>query len=161
VVRRATQAVLATSPIQTFVVVGCEAERVFEEVKDLPVRRVDCVEWAEGMSASLRLGVSQAEQINCDAVLIALCDQVALSGAHLQRLVAEWRATPNCAVASAYADAIGVPAIFPAAWFHELKMLQGDQGARSLLIERSSQVRGIVAEELTRDIDVPGDLSQL
>jgi len=144
--------------MQTFIVVGYQADNVFEEVKDLSVLRVDCADWPEGMGASLRSGISQADQRDCDAALITLCDQPALTDAHLQRLVDEWRAVPDCAVASAYASVIGVPAIFPAAWFHELKQLQGDQGARALLATRSSQVRSVVAEELARDIDVPGDL---
>lgn len=156
-VRRAARAALATEPMQTLVVVGKEAESVFAAVNDLAVERIDCIEWAEGMSASLRSGVAALSD-DCDGVMVVLCDQPALTSTHLQTLVATWRSTPQLAVASAYANTLGVPAILPRSWFADIEKLQGDHGARDLLRKRVESVIAVAAPNLERDIDVRQDL---
>jgi molybdenum cofactor cytidylyltransferase/nicotine blue oxidoreductase len=88
--------------------------------------------------------------------LIVVCDQPALDAAHLRALTAAWRAAPQRAVASAYAQRLGVPALLPRAWFGEIAY--GDSGARQLLARRRADVAAIENEALARDIDWPGDL---
>ena len=156
-VRRAVRAALATEPAQTLVVVGKSADSVFAAVHDLAVARIDCAEWAEGMGASLRSG-SAALHDDCDGALVIVCDQPALTAAHLQTLVNAWRNAPQRAVASAYANTVGVPAILPRSWFADLKNLQGDHGARDLLRSRVESVIAVAAPDFERDIDSRQDL---
>lgn len=156
-VRRAARAALATHPFRTVVAVGADADATFAAVADLDVERVEVTEWAQGMGASLRAAV-QACDGHCDGLLVLLCDQPALTAAHLQRLLAAWRDAPHKAIASAYAGTVGVPAILPCAWFAELAHLSGDRGARELLRGRADQVIPVAEPELTHDVDVPDDL---
>jgi molybdenum cofactor cytidylyltransferase len=157
-VRRATLAALATQPTKVVVVVGADANAVFAAVADLAVERVDCEYWARGMGASLRAG-TRAFRDRPDGLLVVLCDQPFLTAAHLKRLVSAWQLTPAKAIASRYAETIGVPAILPRTWFGDLVLLDSDQGARDLLRSRACEVIGIAAAELARDIDNPGDIS--
>jgi len=156
-VRQAARAALATNPVRTAVVVGSGARQVYAAVADLPVERVECKQWSEGMAASVRAAVRTLGR-SCDGVLIVVCDQHALTAAHLQHLVASWRHAPLRAVASAYANVIGVPALLPRSWFPHLLALSGDQGARGLLRKRLANVTALSASELALDIDRPEDL---
>jgi CTP:molybdopterin cytidylyltransferase MocA len=151
-VHRATRLVLATTPVDTLVVVGADADAVFATVQELAARRVDCADWRTGMSASLLVGID-ALRPECAAALIVLCDQPALDAAHLERLLSAWRANPQRAVASAYAGCRGVPALLPRAWFADVRRSRGDHGARDLLARRAEEVTTVVNERLAWDVD--------
>lgn len=155
--RAVVRAALATAPMQVLIVVGARADAVFATVADLGVERVDCPAWAEGMAASLRAGIAALGADGAGA-LIVLCDQPALTAAHLQTLVETWRRQPQRAVASAYAGTLGVPALLPRRWFAGLMRLSGDQGAREWLRRRSAEVTAVTAPDLAQDIDHPDDL---
>ena len=68
--------------------------------------------------------------------------------------------TPSI-VASSYAGAKGVPAIFPRSVFPDLHALRGDKGARSLLAEPPCPVIALPFPGGELDIDLPADLAQL
>ena len=92
--------------------------------------------WAEGMAASIRLGI-ETLQNEVDAAVVLGCDQPAVGAAHLRALMelagADSDRPAGRVVASAYAGKRGIPACFPADVFEELKRLRGDKGARDLL----------------------------
>jgi CTP:molybdopterin cytidylyltransferase MocA len=157
-VRRAVLAALATKPVRAAIVVGAESAGVSAALAGLTIESIYCAEWREGMGASLRAGV-ETLRTHCDGLLVVLCDQPALTAAHLQHLVDAWRTAPERAVASLYAGTAGVPALLPAHWFGRLLQLQGDAGARTLLRAPSAEVITVAAPELERDIDRPQDLA--
>lgn len=152
--RRATLAALATSPQQTIVALGAETSGSRTALSGLPVTILEIDLWAHGMGATLASAV--ATIANPDAAILVLSiDQPALAATHLLRLLEHWRQAPELPVASAYADVVGTPALFPASWRARLAALSGDQGARALL--RAVDVPTIFAPELALDIDAPGD----
>ena len=155
-VHRAARLALATGPIDAVVVLGAEADGVFASIDDLAVRRVDCADWQQGMSASLRAGIA-ALTAQCAGALVVLCDQPALDGAHLERLCRAWRDAPACGAASAYAGRLGVPALLPRAWFGELAGGSGDRGARTVIAQHADEVVAIANEALARDVDHTAD----
>ena len=154
---------LATDPRALVVSLGAQADAVRRALGDLGddprVRCVAAPDWALGMGASLRSGLDALPD-DCDAALVLLCDQPALTMAHLGRLLATWRAQPERASASAYAGVLGVPAVLPRAWWPALGA-SGDRGARELLRARAAEVSTVAAIELARDLDTPADLDHL
>lgn len=87
--------------------------------------------WAEGMGLSIHAGmVSLPEDV--EGVVLMTCDQPAVTGLHLQELVARGKAGGEPAT-SAYGGRFGVPAFFPRESFKALESLRGEAGARSLL----------------------------
>ena len=159
-VRRAARAALATAPGDAVIVLGAQADSIFIQVEDLPLRRVDCADWQAGMGVSLRAGVA-ALSAACAGALIVLCDQPHLEAAHLETLCATWRSQPLHAAASLYVGSLGVPALLPRAWFADLQTLEGDRGARDLLAARRDQVGAITNDALALDIDRLDDLALL
>lgn len=155
--RRVACAMLASEPFELVVVLGHDAARMREVVADLPLRCVVAADHAQGMSASLRVGIAELDA-RCDGALVALTDQPYLDTTHLLALRDAWRHAPACAVASAYAGVLGVPALLPRAWFAEIAQLRGDIGARELLRTRSHDVIVIAAPLLAHDLDTPADL---
>jgi molybdenum cofactor cytidylyltransferase len=155
-INRTIRIALATQPMQTLVVLGHHADSIHSSIIHPHIERIDCTDWQYGMSASLRAGIHHVHPL-CAGALILLCDQPALSGAHLIAMVSAWRQQPDHAVASAYANTIGVPAVLPRTSFESLLAIQGDQGAKAWL-RQSDKVIALAAPELVQDVDIPSDL---
>lgn len=110
-------------------------------------------ESAEGIAASIRVGVRWAREQGAAGVVLMTCDQVAVTAEHLRALCEQ----PERAAGSAYAGKVGVPAYFPAAMFEALLALEGDTGARQLLVG----ARAVATEALAFDIDTEEDLRRV
>jgi molybdenum cofactor cytidylyltransferase len=113
-----------------------------------------------GMASSIRAGV-EALPADTDAAMLLLADQPLIDSADLERLIARWRAMPEACVAAAYCGNVGVPAIFPRSMFEALLQLDGDRGARSLLVGASANVIAVPLPHAAFDVDTPTDLAAL
>ena len=129
------------------VVLGASADRILAECSLDQATVAINPEWGEGMASSVRCGVQQVAS-ECDAALLMVCDQPAVTSDHLRKLVGRCTEGP---VASSYAGKRGVPACFPASYFGEFMLLRGDSGARNLL--ESTPAIDLAGGEL--DIDTP------
>jgi CTP:molybdopterin cytidylyltransferase MocA len=159
-VRRAARLALTTSPLDAVVVTGDHAKTVEEALRGLAVRCVAAEDFDEGMGRSLAAGLRYLDPA-CAAALVVLCDQPALTAAHLARLVEAWEAAPSSAAASGYAGTAGVPAVLPRAWFPRLMSTRGDRGARDLLREHAVDVRIVPDDRLGVDVDRPEEMPDL
>jgi len=140
------------------VVLGANAERLEPLVRDAAANVVFNPDHALGLASSIRVGLAQAP-FDARGALIALADQVAVTADDLRQLVSRWEQQPDRIVAAQYADTIGVPAIFPADLFGELAALQGDRGARAVLLRYPERVIAVPMPSAAQDIDTPDDLS--
>ncbi len=140
------------------VVLGANGDAVRPALGDLEGVKLTIVEnpdWNEGIAASIRCGVRWAAQEECEAVLLAVGDQPALSAAHLDALVTAYQ-RGAVVVASRYQGALGVPALFSRVYFESLRSLRGDEGARRIL-RASREVHSVDWEPGARDVDRPAD----
>lgn len=142
------------------VVLGAEAEAVRRSLAGLPASIVVNGDYREGLSSSIRAGVSRLPP-DAPAVLLLLGDQAAVTTDDLQRLCDRWRDDPDRIVAAAYDDVVGVPAVFPADLLPDLAQLQGDSGARSLLTRFPERLVTVPMSSAALDIDTPADLRRL
>jgi molybdenum cofactor cytidylyltransferase len=117
-------------------------------------------EWREGMASSIRAGVSRLPA-SCNAVLLMVVDQAAVTAEDLQRLVGAWRRQPDYVVAARYGMTTGVPAIFPRSVFSDLVALRGDVGARVLLQRNPDRVVRVPMASAAIDLDTPEDLLKI
>jgi molybdenum cofactor cytidylyltransferase len=116
--------------------------------------------WREGLSTSIVRSVAHAEQQDCGAIMFVLADQVSLTANGLKKVLAAYKAEPQRIIASHYNDTLGVPAVFPASYFAELKSLQGDKGAGALIKKNKNCVMGVDLPEAVWDIDTPEKLNE-
>lgn len=154
----ATEALATGAPVR--VVLGSQAERLGDEVEDLPVDVVINQGWEQGVASSIRAG---CERMAGDArgVLITLCDQPLVAVDHLRMLMSTFQQGESHIVATAYHGTVGVPAVFDRSHLADLMKLDGDEGARKLIARNMADVQTIEFSGAGIDIDTEADVKNL
>ena len=147
-------------PGRVIVVLGADAESIENSVVLGSVVTVRNPGWQEGIASSIRAGI-KALPASAEALLVQLCDQPLIDSKHLSALLDAWHCEPERIAASRYHSTVGVPALFPAAYFDRLSTLTGDQGAKRLLIESDENLLKIPFAGAELDIDTPDDFKRL
>jgi molybdenum cofactor cytidylyltransferase len=145
---------------RSVLVTGFEWERVVAACAPQQGFFVVNERFREGMSTSVRTGVAAIADV-ADAVLLMLADQPLVTAGHIDQLVDAWGGSADTIVASAFADTLGPPAIFPARYFDELCALDGDRGARPVIDSNVDHVVSVAIREAEADVDRPEDLENL
>ena len=114
----------------------------------------------EGIGTSVAAGV-KAVQHAAGAVIVLLADQPLITVRHVNALIAAWSGDDQEIVATAYADTVGVPALFASGCFEDLATLEGDHGARALINDGRFNVQIIAFEDAAVDIDTAEDITKL
>lgn len=169
---RAAQAALKTGAYPVVVVLGANAALVRATLAGLPVVLVENADWASGMGTSVAAGVRAvvSRAPSARGVLVTLVDQPLVGNAALRRLIETWACSDarssggdidaTIAVA-AYADTIGVPAVFGCAHFDALCSLHPAAGAARLLRCAKAPVSRVSMPEAAMDVDTADDLERL
>lgn len=157
--RHTAEVAIASGCHPIIVVLGAQAERLEAEVEQLPVSVVKNNHWAKGMSSSIQTGLAVLQSIHpsVKAVVILLCDQPFVSAALVHQLIEGYHRTGKPIVASEYADAVGVPALFSHVLFPVLMTLPADRGARYVIQNRAQAVIRVPFSLGEIDIDTPDD----
>ncbi len=158
-IARTLSAIAGLAVPHTFVVLSDRCAELESELMPFQVTPLHNPAPGQGMSSSLRLGLSAARVADPGllAVVFTLCDQPYIHTQLLRGLV-RGLAKGHPIAASHYAGVLGVPAAFKRESFDELQTLQGDQGARTILRRQSSQVLAVPFEQGLIDIDCRDDL---
>lgn len=146
-----------------FVILGFEADRMRQELRDLEAKPVLNPDWQSGMGSSLRSGIDAVmkESPEPQKTLVLLCDQPSLSAEILSSLLQTSAEKKSLITASSYAGRSGVPAIFDKELYPDLLKVEGDQGARSVIQRYSDQTSTVEFPSGIIDIDTPTDLANL
>jgi molybdenum cofactor cytidylyltransferase len=142
------------------VVLGSHAAELTQMLRHSSASVVVNRNWEEGLASSIRCGLTAAPPA-CDAALIMLGDQVAVTTEDLRRLINAWKGEDGTIAASVYQGHVGVPAIFPSWCFSELRELRGDQGARAIIERHSHRLARVPMPNAAVDLDTPEDLAKL
>lgn len=145
------------------VVLGAYAAQIKPEIKQLPLQIVENPQWNQGMSSSIRVGITALNAVSyqLDAVIITLCDQPFVSSQILTQLVEIYCSTGKPIIACEYAETLGVPALFSQSLFTELLALKSSEGAKKIIQKYSHQTFTIPFPEGAIDIDTPQDYEEL
>ena len=110
------------------------------------------------MASSIRCGVAAllAADTGLDALLLAPCDQPALTAGIIDALAALHRASGKIA-ASRFSGRNAAPAVFGRVHFGRLQALAGEEGARAILNSGAEAVATLDLPELALDLDTPAD----
>ena len=163
VVRRVALAALASGARPVIVVTGYDAARIAEALAGLEVSIVFNEDYEQGLSSSLRAGLS-ALPPGCDGALILLGDMPAIGEGELKALMAAFaeRGGEGVCVPVRHGRR-GNPVLWAARYFAEMSALAGDTGAKELLSRHADAVSEVEMETdaIFADIDAPADLDRL
>ncbi len=165
---RAVTTVLDSPVDKVIVVLGANAPDCRKILAPYRVQVVMNNNWRDGISASIRTGLTALdgpEDGNFDSALFLMCDQPRLSVQLITDLIVEFRSGEALIVASSYAKCLGTPALFSRRLFPEIIQLRGDSGAKSLILKYQEKNQSLVSsvefQDGEIDIDIPSDIDSL
>ena len=156
-------AILATRARPVVVVTGHEDERVRAALAGRDVTFVHNPHHAEGMSTSLRAGLGQLGD-DLDGALLCLADMPRVRPAHLEALLGAFDPDDGRAICvPTWERRRGNPVLFAARYFAEMRLVEGDVGARALLEKHADTLCYVPMNDrgVTLDIDTPEALEAL
>jgi molybdenum cofactor cytidylyltransferase len=161
---RAIHFALESGAAPVIVVLGAHHEQISTSINFKDATAIVNPHWEQGIATSIHAGLKAVERLApaSSGALILPCDQLRLSPDHLRALRSAFAMQPEPSIAaSSYAGTLGIPAVFPRAAFPQLLALQGDKGARALLLNPPCPVIKVPFAGGEIDIDEPADLDLL
>ena len=162
-VRQISDAASQAACLPIVVVVGAENEKIRNELAGTQAAIAVNEKWQCGIGSSIRVGVkySIANSPNLDAIVLLVCDQPFVDATVIARLIALRKKTKKAIIASAYANTLGVPALFDCSCFEELVSMADATGAKALILSKPARVAEIPFPEGNVDIDTWEDYERL
>jgi molybdenum cofactor cytidylyltransferase len=154
-------AALASKADPVIVVTGFEADRVEQALRDLQVSTVRNPAFAQGLSTSLRAGLG-ALPPHCDGALILLGDMPIVDVKVLNALIAAFTG-PDAVYVPVFEGRRGNPVLWGRRYFAEILQLEGDTGAKQLLLRNTDRITEVPVESqgIFADVDTVADLARL
>lgn len=153
-------AALASGARPVLAVTGHEAARVQAALAGRAVTFVHNPDYREGLSTSLRAGLA-ALPADCAGVIVCLGDMPRIKPQHLEKLIAAFDPTEGRSICvPTFAGKRGNPVLWGRGLFAEMAALQGDVGAKALIVRNEEQVAEIPMSDdaILVDIDSPAEL---
>jgi molybdenum cofactor cytidylyltransferase len=159
--QRNIKAALATGCHPVIVMLGANINTIKPTIEGLPVDIVYNEDWEEGMSSSIRLGISELQKSHArvSSVILMLCDQPFVNTNLLEQLIPA--NSLQSITACAYNRAIGPPVFFDGYYFPELLLLKGNEGAKNLMLKHEVHITTIPFPLGSIDIDTMEDFENL
>ena len=158
-----TVAAIAGSAVDSVVVVtGHDAEAIKAALYNARVTFAHNARYAEGMATSLKAGLG-ALPADADAVLICLGDMPAVSPGAIGKLIAAFNPTEGRSIiVPTFGSKRGNPVLFARAFIDEMRLSEGDVGARALLSQHSDAVYEVETDAgVLADADTPAAFAAL
>jgi molybdenum cofactor cytidylyltransferase len=145
------------------VVLGANEGIIRPSISDQLVYITYNPDWQEGMASSIRLGITELLRIepNIKAAILMLCDQPFVDPLLIYQLTEKKADSFSGIIACTYRDTLGVPVLFDASYFPRLLMLQGKEGAKTLIRDFPNDVASIAFPLGAIDIDTIEDYERL
>lgn len=160
--RHAVEVALGSRCRPVIVVLGSRALSISDILTDLTVRMVINDNWRSGISSSIRTGLRTAEDENdLDGILFMTADQPLVTSEILDYLCEIFREKRPPVVACEYKGTVGIPALFDCSLFGAFKDLQGDEGAKNIILQQRKRAIIVDCPEAGIDVDTEEDLIRL
>ncbi|AEV96945.1 hypothetical protein A4D02_18755 [Niastella koreensis] len=152
-----------TVTTQPVVVTGANGEHLAAALDAGQVKMVYNSNWQQGIASSIRCGLQALlnRTPGPDQVIFMVCDQPFVTPGLLLDLINEQQKSRKPIVASAYANTLGIPALFDKSLFPQLLDLQGDTGARRVIAQYGAEVASVEFPEGKFDIDTQSEYQDL
>ena len=147
------------SPV--IVVTGHEPERLEEALAERNVRFIHNPDFADGLSTSLRAGLSLLDA-DIDGAVVCLGDMPGVSAAHIDRLIAAFDpAAGHAIIVPTFNGKRGNPVLWHRRFFARMSDVSGDVGARHLIGDNEDSLLEIAMDDdaILADLDTPAALA--
>jgi molybdenum cofactor cytidylyltransferase len=157
------KAALNSGASSTIVVLGSNEKTHREHLKNYPLEVVYNPDWQKGMGSSIKVGLTiiMNTPTSFDGVIIMVCDQPLIKSDHIKNLISKFTKTRSAIVASAYGNALGVPALFSKSHFQALMTLDNEHGAKKIIQQHPDDTSAVDFPEGEIDIDTLEDYQKL
>jgi molybdenum cofactor cytidylyltransferase len=159
-VRHMARQALASKLDGLIVVVGAEAATTRAALAGLdgPLQTVENSSYLAGQATSLRVGLSSLPSV-AQAALVLLVDQPFVGPELINRILERYEQNPMLAIVPLYRGQRGNPTLLTRPLFDELKTLEGDVGARTVLQHHADRVDWMEIDDpaVVTDVDTPGE----
>ncbi|HVR08785.1 MAG TPA: nucleotidyltransferase family protein [Thermoanaerobaculia bacterium] len=161
VLRGAVRRAMAAGLSPLLVVLGHQAERTRQELDGLACQVVINPEYDQGITSSLKAGVS-ALPPGVPAAMVLLADMPLVSVEMIAGLVARYRATRAPLVISDYAGVNAPPMLYDRRLFDELRAMTGGGCGRQVVKRHRTEAEMLSWPAATlADLDVPEDYARI
>jgi molybdenum cofactor cytidylyltransferase len=160
--RRVAREVVALGLSEILVVANARNESVvFATLSDLPVRVLVNPRASEGIGTSIGLAAASVARTS-RAMLLTQSDQPLVDRGMLRALVRTWQEESPDFVASSYDEVVTTPVLFSGQLLDELRELDGDRGAKTVLERRFDRGRVLPFPAWRGiDVDTPDDYERV
>ena len=153
-VRGVVEQLLESCTRAIVVVTGHEAELVGEAVADAGVLTVHNPAYREGLSSSIRIGLSALED-SVEAAFVCLGDMPLVRSKHIDRLAAAFDPAEGREICvPVFEGKRGNPVLFARRFFDEMAAVRGDVGARHLIGAYEEYVCEVAMDDRAVLVDV-------
>jgi molybdenum cofactor cytidylyltransferase len=162
-IKRIVAAVIESDCAPVVVVAGEDSARITSELTQFTVTIAMNPDWQRGLGSSIVVGIRDAMNLapDVDAVVLLTCDQLFVTAAVLTQMIQLRLTSRKPVIASAYAETIGIPALFDRSCFPDLLRLEGDSGAKKIILARPHDVASFDFPAGEIDIDTAADYEKL
>ena len=145
------------------VITGANEKEITASINNDSVKIFHNENWQQGMASGIVLGVHKTITFNNDVekIIIAVCDQPFISASLFQQLYKKQNESIEHIVASAYANTVGTPVLFTQKYFDALMSLEGDEGAKKIVLSNNNDVATVDFPQGNIDIDTQEDYEEL
>lgn len=145
---------------EIILVLGHEAETIRKSLPEFPIRMVINRDYKQGMASSLRQGLLAVDP-KSEAFLVVLADQPGIGSEIINRVIRNFQqANPKRGICRpVYRGLKGHPVLMGVQYRQEILQLQGDVGARQILINHPQDILEIEVEQdlVMMDVDTPDE----
>lgn len=162
VVRHVAEAAISSMASPVIVVTGNDAPAVAAALAGLPIQFVDNAAYSDGLSSSLRCGISPIPA-DCEGALVILGDMPFITAPLLDSLIKCFQPDSGREICvPVYRGERGNPVLWGKRFFPQILGLTGDKGAKSLIGLHSDFLFQLEVSDdsILIDIDTADDLGR-
>lgn len=149
------------SPVIT--VLGANHELIRSKIDHAGSIIVENTDWETGIASSIKTGLNEilSNHPKTDGIMLMVCDQPFADHKIINQLLKAQDKTKKGIICCSYDGTIGTPALFHKSFFDELFTLEGDTGAKKLMLKHKDDLFSVSFSDGSIDIDTPEDYKNL
>jgi molybdenum cofactor cytidylyltransferase len=158
-IQRITQIAVKAVQKPVVVILGANSSLIHSQLTHLPVHIVNNPDWPQGMTSSIRKGLSALLYYSPDTegVIFAVCDQPYITPDLFLEMISVGSKSHKPIVACLYNNVFGTPVLFKKEYFDALLALKDNEGARKIIQKHPESVEAVPFPKGIFDVDTMQD----